>query len=212
MISLVESETYPLRDPEITFRVVVSGIELDSITRQLSAGGDSEPAKVNLADEFPSSVRGMYKIEGTLKDEGSDICTVDFQFRLGGFGGVIATAATATSVVAGIGALASAPLTSNGMNAKLKLKVNLQRRRSRGWRRFIPVPAWKRTILSALIGAITGLAVAVVLQQAGVTPLSLIAGIWALITGGGVTFGIGYSLGAIRTYLRPPEVPQEETG
>jgi predicted benzoate:H+ symporter BenE len=64
-------------------------------------------------------------------------------------------------------------------------------------------------MFSMFIGAITGLALAVVLQQAGITPLSLTAAIWGLVTGGGVTFGLGYSLGAIRTFLRSPEIPED---
>ncbi len=130
--------------------------------------------------------------------------------RVGGFDGPVATAAAATSAVAGVGALASLPLSSNGMNAKLKLKVQLQRRRPRGWRRLVPVPAWKRTITSTLTGAVTELALAVVLQQAAVTPLSLATAIWGLVAGGGLTFGIGYSLGVLRSLLRPPEVPPEQ--
>lgn len=96
------------------------------------------------------------------------------------------------------------------LNAKLKLKVKLQRRRPRGWRRFVPVPAWKRTIVSTLIGAITGLALVAVLQQTGTTPMSMAAAVWGLVAGGGITFGVGYSLGMVRTLLRPPEVPKDE--
>jgi hypothetical protein len=129
---------------------------------------------------------------------------------VGEFGGPVATAAVATTAVAGAGALASVPLSSNGMNAKLKAKVQLQRRRPRGWRRFLPVPAWKRTVISTLVGAVTGLAIAVVLQQAGRAPLSIATAISGLVAGGGLTFGVGYSLGVLRTFLRPPEEPEEQ--
>ncbi len=209
LLSLANSKTRPLQDPKIEVRVLISGIKLDAFTREVNPDPNSEPTIVTLGDEIPSAMRGLYDVEGTLKDGERNICTVAFQLRVGEFGGVVASAATATSAVAGVGALASAPLASNGMNAKLRLKVKFRRRRPKGWRRLLPVPAWKRTVFSTLIGAITGLALAVVLQQAGVTPLSITTGIWALIVGGGVTFGVGYSLGALRTYLRPPEVSEE---
>ena len=73
----------------------------------------------------------------------------------------------------------------------------------------MPMPAWKRTVISTLIGAITGLATAVVLQQAGQAPLSLTTAISGLVAGGGLTFGVGYSLGVLRTFLRPAEEPEE---
>ena len=128
--------------------------------------------------------------------------------RVGSFGGPAVPAAAGTAGVAGAGALASVPLSANGMNAKLKAKVQLQRRRPSGWRRFVPVPAWKRTIISTLIGAVTGLAIAVVLQQAE-SPLSITTAVSGLVAGGGLTFGMGYSVGVLRTFLKPPEVEEE---
>ena len=158
---------------------------------------------------MPSFARGTYKVEGSLIDDGLERCTVAFAVRVGGFGGPIGIAAAAASAVAGAGVLASAPLAANGLNAKLKAKIKLRRRRPTGWRRFVPVPAWKPTILSTLIGAITGLALALVLQQAGTTPISLTTAIWGLVVGGGLTFGMGYPLGMVRTFLKPPEEPEE---
>ena len=111
------------------------------------------------------------------------------------------------------GALASVPLAANGMTAKLNAKVQLQRRRPRGWRRVFPVPAWKRTLYSMVTGAITGLALTVVLQQAAVTPLDMATAIWGMVSGGGISFGLGYSIGAVRTYLQPlvdPELEAEQ--
>ena len=90
-----------------------------------------------------------------------------------------------------MGSLASGPFAASGMNAKLTLKAKLQRRRPRGWRRFLPVPAWKRTITGTIVGAITGLCVAVLLQQGGVTPLSIATAVWGLIVGGGLTLERG---------------------
>jgi len=193
----------------VRFRIAGLGFNIEAVTWDVGAAPGSDTIAAPISDFLPSFARGLYQIEGTRIDDGIESCTVAFNVRLGGFDGPVATAAAAAALAAGIGALASIPLASNGMNAKLKLKVQLERRRPRGWRRFLPIPSWKRTMFSMFIGAITGLALAVVLQQAGITPLSLTAAIWGLVTGGGVTFGLGYSLGAIRTFLRSPEIPED---
>ena len=161
-------------------------------------------ARVDMAD-YSSYARGLYEVEGTLFAGPEEVCTVAFRVNLTGFGGAAAMVAAASAGVLGTVALASIPFTASGINAKLKLKIQVQRRRPRGWRRFVPVPAWKRTIASTLTGALSGLCVAAVLQQGGLVPLSLAAGIWSMILGGGVTFGVGYSLGAVLTFLRPPQ-------
>ena len=101
--------------------------------------------------------------------------------------------------------LGSSLFVSRGIN--FKMKAQIQRRR-RGWRRFIPVPAWKRMVLSMFVGALLGFAFSFYLQQGGVRPLSLASGLWNALLGGGATFGIGYSLGAIFTLLRPPAKEQ----
>ena len=194
---------------QVRLSIAGLGFKIEAVTWDVGAAPGSDPVAANIADFLPSFARGLYQIEGTLIDDGIVICTVAFDVRLGGFDGPVARAAAATTLAAGVGALASVPLASNGMNAKLRLKVQLERRRPTGWRRFLPVPSWKRTMLSTLIGAITGLALAVVLQQAGITPASLTAAIWGLVAGGGVTFGLGYSLGAIRTFLRSPGIPED---
>jgi hypothetical protein len=194
---------------QVRLNVVGLGFDSEGVSRDVPPAPGAEPIELDVGDVLPSIVRGLYQIEGTLIDDGAERCSVIFNLRVGDFGGPVATAAVATAGVAGVAALASVPLTSNGMNAKLKLKVQLRRRRPTGWRRFIPTPAWKRTMVSTLIGAVTGLASTILLQQAGVTPLSLATMVWGLVTGGGVTFGVGYSAGALRTFLSPPEVPEE---
>ncbi len=158
---------------------------------------------VNVAD-FSSYARGIYEVEGTLRSGSVELCTIPFKVNITGFGGTAAFAATGVSAVAGVGALASAPLAANGLSAKLDAKVQVARRRPRGWRRWVPVPAWKRSIFSTLIGAVTGLGLAVLMQQAGINPLSLASAVWGLILGGGVSFGVGYSLGVLKTFLKPP--------
>ena len=193
-------------------RLSVSGLgfDLEGVTIDLGSGAALNRVSLEVGEVLPSFARGLYRLDAILIDDGTERCTVSFDIRVGEFGGPVATAAAATTAVAGAGVLLSVPLTSNGMNARLKLKVQLQRRRPTGWRRILPVPAWKRTIISTLIGAITGLATALVLQQAGQAPLSITTAITGLVAGGGLTFGMGYSLGVLRTFLRPPEVPEEQ--
>ena len=87
--------------------------------------------------------------------------------------------------------------------------MQLQRRRPRGLRRWLPTPAWKRTIFSTVTGVITGLAIAVVMQQSGFAPLSLANALKGAIIGGGATFGVGYSLGVLLTFIKPPVAEPE---
>jgi hypothetical protein len=161
-------------------------------------------ATIDISD-FSSHARGIYEVEGTLLSGPIELCTIPFKLNITGFSGTTALAATGVSAVAGIGALASAPLAANGLSAKLDAKVKVARRRPRGILRWLPIPSWKRSLISTIIGAITGLGLAVVMQQAGINPLSLASAVRGLILGGGVSFGVGYSLGVIKTFLSPPQ-------
>jgi len=186
--------------PSMRWGVQGLGSELASKEIQFASGA----ASINVSD-FSSHARGIYEVEGTLLSGPIELCTIPFRVNISGFSGTTALAASGVSAVAGAGALASAPLAANGLSAKLDAKVQVARRRPRGLRRWLPVPAWKRSIFSTLVGAVTGLGLAVVMQQAGVTPLSLASAVWGLILGGGASFGVGYSLGVIKTLLSPPQ-------
>ena len=163
-------------------------------------------AQVRIED-ISAHARGIFEIDGTVLSGFGELCSVPFEIDISGFGGTTALAATGVSAAAGLGALASAPRPANGINAKANLKVQVQRRRPRGIRRWLPVPAWKRTMFSTVTGVITGLGVAVLLQQGGFAPLSLANALKGAIIGGGVTFGVGYSLGVLWTLIKPP-LPQ----
>lgn len=154
------------------------------------------------ASDFPLQARGIYEIEATLLDGLVEICAMPFRVSIAGFGGVAAYTATGVSALAGAGALAGASLAANGLSAKLDAKVEVARRRPRGWRRWFPVPAWKRSLISTSLGAIAGLGLAVIAQQTGISPLTLASAVWGLILGGGLSFGVGYSLGVVKTYLK----------
>ena len=156
--------------------------------------------------DFSSHARGVYVVEGALFSGPTELCSIPFELYITGFSGTTAIVASGVAAVAGVGALASAPLAANGLSAKLDAKVQVARRRPRGLRRILPVPAWKRSIFSTFVGALTGLGLAFVTQQAGINPLSLASAVWGLALGGGVSFGVGYSIGVIKTYLKPPQV------
>lgn len=158
---------------------------------------------VNVAD-FSSQARGIYELKGTLLSGLTELCSIPFMINISGFGGTTAYAATGVTALAGIGALASASLAANGLNAKVDAKAQVARRRPRGWRRWVPVPAWKRSVFSTLMGAVIGVGLAVLMQQTGFSPLSLANAVWALILGGGISFGVGYSLEVVRTFVRSP--------
>ena len=187
-------------DPSMRWGVQGLGSELAGKDVEFASG----KASINVSD-FTSHARGIYEVEGTLFSGPIELCTIPFKVNISGFSGTTALAATGASAVAGAGALVSAPLAANGLSAKLDAKVKVARRRPHGLRRWLPVPAWKRSIFSTLVGAVTGLGLAVVMQQAGVTPLSLASAVWGLILGGGVSFGVGYSLGVIKTFVSPPQ-------
>ena len=187
-------------DPSMRWGVQGLGSELAG----KDVGFASGEASIDVSD-FTSHARGIYEVEGTLFSGPIELCTIPFRVNISGFSGTTAFAATGVSAVAGAGALASAPLAANGLSAKLDAKVKVARRRPPGLLRWLPVPAWKRSIFSTLVGAVTGLGLAVVMQQGGVTPLSLASAVWGLVLGGGVSFGVGYSLGVIKTFVSPPQ-------
>ena len=174
------------------------GTELASKEVDISSG----TTEVRIKD-ISNHVRGIFEIEGTILSDSGELCSVPFGIDVAEFGGTTALAASGVTAVTGLGVLASAPLSANGINAKVNLKVQLQRRRPRGLRRWLPTPAWKRTIFSTITGVITGLAIAVVLQQSGFAPLSLANALKGAIIGGGATFGVGYSLGVLLTFIKP---------
>jgi len=37
-------------------------------------------------------------------------------------------------------------------------------------------------------------------------PVGQASAVWGLALGGGVSFGVGYSIGVIKTYVKPPQV------
>lgn len=186
-------------DARLHWGVQGLGAELAGKDVQISSGVTT----IDVAD-FSEHARGVYVIKGALFSGPIELCSIPFELNVTGFGGTTAIAATGVAAVAGVGALAGAPLAANGLSAKLDAKVQVARRRPRGWRKWVPIPAWKRSIFSTFVGAITGLAISVIMQQAGIQPLSLASAVWGVIAGGGVSFGVGYSLGVLKTFMQTP--------
>ncbi len=125
-------------DASLHWGVQGLGTELTGKDVLLSSGVTT----INVAD-FSSHARGVYVVEGTLFSGPTELCSIPFELYISGFGGTTALAATG---VAGVGALASAPLTANGLSAKLDAKVKLNRRSLRGLLRWFPAPAWNQSV------------------------------------------------------------------
>ena len=157
-------------------------------------------------EDYTNVVRGLFALKGELLVGRRTLCALKLRVQVGeGFSGPVATGSAAASAVTGLGAAASVPLTANGLVIKLNASAAIHRRRPTGIRRWLPVPAWRRTIIGLFIGVLTSICISIVLQQASIYPLSLAMLIKNAIIGGGVTVGIGYSIGAIFTYIRPPQ-------
>lgn len=204
-------------EPDARLRISASGVPPDAeiqwglrgFSTHVTAGKSRVGSSVVLLDvaDFSAHLRGLFEVDATLLYGATKVCTIPFRVQIAGFGGTVAAVAIAASTVGGLAVLGSAPIAASGMNAKLKAKVQLSRRKPQGWRRWMPVPAWKRTLISTVIGAFTGIGIAIVLQQAGMAPLAWSTALKGMIMGGGLTFGVGYSLGALWTYLKPPQQP-----
>ena len=203
LIGLTGSRAAALRNPQIAVRVVASGIEIMNVTTPLGVVDSLEPIPIILGERLPPGIKGLYEIEGALIDEGEDICTAGFLMQVGEF--CVATAAVTTvATVSSAGALASVVPAM-----RLMVLPAIHRRRPTGWRRYVPVPDLKWTLITTASGAVAGLVTTTLLfPQTGVHPLSIVNGIGGMITGGGLTFGMGY-LGALLTYFMSPEDPEE---
>lgn len=182
-------------------RVSINGFgsDLASYSFPISSGEST----VNVSD-VAMYARGIYSATGVLTGPDGDLCATSFDVQITGFGGVTAYASTAVAIVASLGTVASIALASSGLAGNVNAEAGVARRRSTGWRRWVPVPSWKRSIVSSVIGSFTGVMLLVVLQQAGLRSLDLVSIVVGLLTGGGISFGIGYCIGAIITFIRKP--------
>jgi rhodanese-related sulfurtransferase len=172
--------------------------DLGSTTRDVGTA----PIEIDVGS-FSSYVRGLFEAEGTLLSGEREICSVTFELQIEGFAGVTAIASGGATAAAGLVSLAGVPGAANATAAKDNAQI--RRRRREGWRRWLPVPAWRRTIFGFFSGAVTGIGGTILMQQAAINPLSLASAIWGAVIGGGVVVGLGYSLGAVRTFMQPPE-------
>jgi len=190
--------------PGATVRWSISGLgRLGGATRPI---GDTTSTTVDMA-EYSKYGRGLFKLDVALLSGITEVCATTLNLRITGFGGTAAIASVAATGATAVAAVLGSLYSATGIQAKLKVQV--RRRRRSGWRRWVPVPAWKRTIFGSIVGAIAGLCVAALLQQTGLAPLSLASAICGIAAGGVMSFGAGIALGTVWTYLRPPEEPAE---
>ncbi len=198
-----------VEDPPDNARLKWSGGRLfgdiGSATRDIG----TTPIEIDV-DSFSSYVRGLFEIEGTLLSGSREVCSVSFELQIEGFAGVTAIASAGATGAAGLVSIAGVPGAANATAAKANANVQIRRRRRQGWRRWLPVPAWRRTIFGFFTGAITGIGGTIIMQQAAINPLSVVSAIWGAVIGGGVVVGLGYSLGAVRTYMQPPDETVDE--
>lgn len=193
--------------PALAVRWSVAGLGgAGDATRAIGGSGSTT---IDLAD-YSKYGHGLYDLDLALLSGSAEVCSLSLRVRITGFGGVAGVASVAAAGGTAAVSLLSSVYTANGAKAKLNARIAVRRRRPTGWRRWVPVPAWKRTIIGTIIGAITGLSVTAALQQGGVAPLSLATAAWGLVTGGAMALGAGFTLGAILTYLRPPLGPAAE--
>ena len=95
-------------DARLHWGVQGLGSELAGKDVQISSGVTT----INVSD-FSDHARGVYIIKGTLFSGPIELCSIPFELDVAGFGGTTAIAATGVAAVAGVGALAGAPLAAN---------------------------------------------------------------------------------------------------
>ena len=157
------------------------------------------------SSEFAQHARGKYDAEVALFTKEQLLCRVSFSVRFAGFGGIAPAAAAGAAAASGTAAVVTAAWSASGSGLKLRLRLAVRRRRGRGLRRWIPAPAWRRTITSTVMGAVTGLLTTVALQQAGITTLTTASVVSGSVIGGGVSFGVGLVWGSLLEFLRTPQ-------
>jgi hypothetical protein len=164
---------------------------------------------VDLA-EYSAITRGAFDLEVALFAGDDPLCVLSATTVVEGFGGALAVASTAaTGVSAGVTALAVVQGASSA-NVKMNTQVALRRRRRTGWRRFLPVVAWRKTTWATLTGAITGIFAAIAFQQTGqfVLDTGTVAG--GAATGGGMSLGVGLAWGSLLSLLKSGQKYEDE--
>ena len=119
--------------------------DVGSATRDVGTA----PIEIDVGS-FSSYVRGLFEIEGALLSGSRELCSVTFELRIEGYAGVTAIASAGATGAAGLVSVASVPAMANATATKANVNVRLRRRRREGWRRWLPVPAWRRTIFGFL--------------------------------------------------------------
>jgi len=171
--------------------------------------GPSQSFEVPIvAAEYTRYTRGAYDVTAVLRDAGGKRCDLSFTLVLAGFGAVVPVAAAAGAAASGVAVAGATAWSVSGARLKLEFQVAVQKRKRRGLRRWLPVPAWRRTVTATVTGAITGLLTALVFQQAGAITLTTGAVISGPLIGGGVSFGVGVVWSSVLAFVREPAEPE----
>jgi hypothetical protein len=100
---------------------------------------------------------------------------------------------------------------AGSVRAEVRVKVSVQRRRKRGWRRYVPIPSWKRTIVGSLMGTFTGIAITIALQQGGFEALTSFTLIRNVVAGALGSVSMGVAWGSVLSFIRKPAADDEST-
>jgi len=185
--------------PAASVRVAVGG--LGSL---LGATYDIADGAVDIrVGEIAAFTSGVYPLEVTLQSAGARVCAQPMFIESVGGNAAVATASLVGAGVSGALAAMAAPFAAGGMHVKLKAEI--ERRGRAGWRRWLPVPAWRRMAASAALGIVAGVCATLLEQQENITPFSAARLLQGAATGGGISIGVSYGLGLVVTYLRPPK-------
>ena len=181
-----------------------------------SAVSSAASSAVSVATSATASVASVTTTAAsTAVTAGTSTATSAASGTASGAGGTAAggTSGSASGVVGG-----GAPVTGGhssisdalGFNSQTQVEVELQRRRKRGWRRYIPVPNWKRTIIGSTIGTVTGILASVFLQQGGLRALTTPTILVNAFTGAFGSFGCTLVIGSAIKWIRNPASEEEE--
>ena len=73
-----EDRREPPARRQFRLSIIGFGFDIDAITRDLSPAAGADPITVEVDEVLPSFARGLYNLEGTLIDDGTERCTVAF--------------------------------------------------------------------------------------------------------------------------------------
>ncbi|GEM_PF-3479648 len=120
------------------------------------------------------------------------------------------TATSGSTAAAGASSLADRASDLVSFEGETSLEIEIQRRRKTGWRRWVPVPNWKRSIIGTTIGTVTGVLGSIFLQQGGIQAFTVPSVIRDAFIGAAGSFSFTLVIGSVVQWLRKPVSEVEE--